>query len=56
MPDIYTTPQTAYLLRENIIYPLAANTALVTAEEAAARTELNNRFGITVTGGSIQRK
>lgn len=50
--DTYTA-EAAYLTKTNIVHPGSA--AQVTAAEAAARTEIAARKGLTVSGGSIKR-
>ncbi|MGZ6852655.1 MAG: hypothetical protein ACXVGB_00605 [Mycobacteriaceae bacterium] len=48
-----TTPDCVYLTKPNIQHPGSA--AQATAAEVAARVELNQRLGLTVTGGSIKQ-
>lgn len=55
MPEVHpATPATAYLTKDNIIHPRSDNADVVAADEEAARTELSERLGVTVTDGSIQ--
>lgn len=60
MPDIYTQPEVAYLLRPNIVHPASnlpgtQGDAQVAAAEAAARAAIQTITGATVTGGAIKK-
>lgn len=54
MTTVQTTcPEAAYLSKDNIVLPLS--TTQVAAAEARARAELTQKFGVTITGGSIRQ-
>lgn len=48
-----SSPDCVYLVKGNVQHPGTA--AQATAAAAAARVELNQRLGLTVTGGSISQ-
>lgn len=50
------SPEANYLTRDNIVHPRSSNAAVVAADEARARTEISQRTGLTVSGGSIKKE
>lgn len=60
MTKITSSPAAAYLTSPNIVHPAGElprddADARIAAAEAAARTDIGSRLGVTVTGGSIER-
>lgn len=59
MSKIVTSPAAAYLTSPNIVHPQSERGApgetQVLAAEAAARTDITARFGITASAGAIKR-
>lgn len=53
MPVDTSCPEAAYLTKDNIVHP--GSVAQVAAAEVRARSEMTQKLGVAVTGGSIRK-
>ena len=55
MTPLTYSPEANYLSRNNIVVPVTVVAGRVTAMAAAARVEFNERTGLTLTNGTIDK-
>lgn len=60
MEKVVTSPEAAYLTASNIVHPQSnrgsAGDPYVAADEVRARSDIQVRTGVTVSGGSIKKE